>query len=271
MSYMDYVRTFKLPHSWCPGCGIGTIMQAIVRAFDALGWKNEDIAFITGIGCSGRMSTYINTNSMHTTHGRPLAFATGVKLARPDKHVVVVSGDGDALAIGGNHFIHAARRNIDIKLVIINNSVYGMTGGQVSPTTPQMFRTQTTPYGNIEPNFDVVKLAIAAGATFVARESVTRPRNLEKVIEKSFLHKGFSVVEAISNCHINLGRRNKLKDQITMLRWINDRIIPMNVAKRKSPEEIKDKIILGVFHEDKEREEYTQLYEKLVETVRGSK
>ncbi len=271
MSYLDYVRQFKLPHYWCPGCGTGVVLQAVVRAFEALGWKQEDLAFITGIGCSGRMSTYVNANTMHTTHGRPLAFATGVKLARPEKHVVVVSGDGDALAIGGNHFIHAARRNIDIKLVIINNLVYGMTGGQVSPTTPQKFRTQTTPYGNIDPNFDVVKLAIAAGATFVGREAVTRPRNLEKLIEKSFQHKGFSVVEVISNCHINLGRKNKMKDQITMLRWISTKTIPKNLAEKKKPEELEGKILLGIFHEDKNRKEYTELYREIQERAGGNK
>ncbi len=268
MSYIDYVRTFKLPHSWCPGCGTGIVMQAIVRTFDKLGWKNNDIAFITGIGCSGRMSTYINVNTMHVTHGRPLTFATGVKLARPDKHVVVVSGDGDALAIGGNHFIHAARRNIGIKLVIINNSVYGMTGGQVSPTTPVGFRTHTTPYGNIEPNFDIVKLAIAAGASYVAREAVTRPLFLEKVLEKAFSHKGFSVVEVISNCHVNLGRRNKMKDQITMLNWISSRIIPKSKADKLPPEELKDKIVVGEFHVDDTRPEYTELYRELVNKVR---
>jgi 2-oxoglutarate ferredoxin oxidoreductase subunit beta len=217
---------------------------------------------IAGIGCSGRLPTFFNTNTLHTTHGRALTFATGIKLARPEKTVVVISGDGDALAIGGNHLIHAARRNIGIKMIMINNGIYGMTGGQVSPLTPQKFITETTPYGNIEPNFDSVDLLIASKVSFVARETVNRMVPLRQVIKKSFQHKGFSVVEVISNCHINLGRKNNMKNPIAMTRWIADQTISRSRYEKLSAEEKKGKFPVGIFVEEKERLEYTELYYK---------
>ncbi len=263
--YLRY-RTFPLP--WCPGCGIGTIFKAVVMSFAELDWDPNDIVVVAGIGCSGRLPTFFNTNTLHTTHGRALTFATGIKLAKPDKHVVVFSGDGDALAIGGNHFIHACRRNLNIKLIVINNAVYGMTGGQVSPTTPTGFVTTTTPYGNVEPHFDTVELAKAAGATYVARETVTNPRMLKKYIKTSFMHKGFSVVEVVSNCHINLGRRNKMRHPLPMLKWIDENRVPLKKAQNMSPEELKFKYVVGEFVK-RERPDYYETYLKTIDKAKN--
>ncbi|MEW6456740.1 MAG: thiamine pyrophosphate-dependent enzyme [Acidobacteriota bacterium] len=259
LSYEKLIRYEMYPVYWCPGCGIGVVFKSILISFDKLGWDPNEIAFISGIGCTSRMPGYLKANTIHTTHGRALTFATGIKLVKPDKKVVVVSGDGDALAIGGNHFLHACRRNIDIKLIIVNNGVYGMTGGQVSPTTPEGFFTETTPYGNIDPEFDTVKIAEAAGATYVARESVTRPFLLSKIIEKSLSHKGFAVVEVISNCHINLGRKNKMRNQLKMLKWIDERIVPLSKASSMTPEELKGKLVTGEFV-NKQKPEYVEQY-----------
>jgi 2-oxoglutarate ferredoxin oxidoreductase subunit beta len=224
----------------------------------------DDIVVVSGIGCSGRMPTFFNTNTLHVTHGRALTFATGIKLARRDKTVVVISGDGDALAIGGNHLIHAARRNIGIKMILVNNGIYGMTGGQVSPLTPQKFITETTPYGNIEPKFLASELLIAARASFVARETVNRMRPLKEVIKKSFRHKGFSVVEVISNCHINLGRKNKMKDPIAMSKWIAGRTFTKAQYDKLALEDRNHKYPVGILMEDKERLEYSELYYKYI-------
>ncbi|MCP4218213.1 MAG: 2-oxoglutarate ferredoxin oxidoreductase subunit beta [bacterium] len=260
--YEKYIRYRTFPTPWCPGCGDGIILKSIAMAFAELDLDPDNIVVVSGIGCSGRMPTFFNTNTLHTTHGRALTFATGIKLAQPDKTVVVISGDGDAMAIGGNHLIHAARRNIGIKMILVNNGIYGMTGGQVSPLTPQKFITETTPYGNIEPKFQASELLIAARATFVARETVNRMRQLKDVIRKSFEHKGFSVVEAISNCHVNLGRKNKMKDPISMTKWIAERTVTKSQFDKFTPEERDHKYPVGILKEDKKRLEYTELYYK---------
>lgn len=262
--YERYIRYRTFPSPWCPGCGDGIVLKAIAMCFSELRIEPDDIVVVSGIGCSGRMPTYFNTNTLHVTHGRALTFATGIKLARPEKTVVVISGDGDALAIGGNHLIHAARRNIGLKMILINNGIYGMTGGQCSPLTPQGFITETTPYGNIEPKFMASELLIACKASFVARESVNRMRPLREVIKKSFQHKGFSVVEVISNCHINLGRRNKMKDPLTMCRWIAGRTVTKAQYDALTPEEKENKYAVGILQEDTERLEYSELYHKHV-------
>jgi 2-oxoglutarate ferredoxin oxidoreductase subunit beta len=262
--YERYIRYRTFPTPWCPGCGIGIILKSISMAFAELKLEPDNIVVVSGIGCSGRMPTFFNTNTLHVTHGRALTFATGLKLARPEKTVVVISGDGDALAIGGNHLIHSARRNIGIKMILVNNGIYGMTGGQCSPLTPQKFITETTPYGNIEPKFMASELLIAAKASFVARETVNRPRPLREVIKKSFEHSGFSVVEVISNCHINLGRRNKMKDPITMSQWIAGRTVTKSQYEKLAPEDREHKYPVGILMEDKERLEYTELYNKHV-------
>src|SRR5512145_2931249 len=169
-SYLRHTKRF--PNVWCSGCGIGIVMGALIRAVDRLGLSKDEVALVSGIGCTGRMPVYLDFNTMHTTHGRALAFATGLKLAQPRLKVIVLMGDGDALAIGGNHFIHAARRNMDLTAIVVNNNIYGLTGGQVSPTTPLDTFATTATYGQIEPAFDVAEISRAAGASFVARGTV---------------------------------------------------------------------------------------------------
>ena len=203
-------RNKEFPTIWCSGCGIGVVMGALIRAIDHLGLKNDDVALVAGIGCTARMPIYLDFNTLHTTHGRALAFATGLKIARPDMKVIAIMGDGDALAIGGNHFIHAARRNIGITAIIVNNFIYGMTGGQYSPTTPLNGRATTAPYGNIEPPFPICDLAAAAGANYVARSTVYPALELDKFISEAIAKVGFRVVEAVSYCHSTYGRLNKL-------------------------------------------------------------
>ncbi len=267
INFEQYLRQDYRGLQWCPGCGDGAILQAFLRAVHELGISQDDMAVVSGIGCSGRISGYIDFNTMHTTHGRAISFATGIKLARPDKHVVVFGGDGDQTAIGGNHFIHACRRNIDLTICVINNNVYGMTGGQYSPTTPGDMKTQTTPYGNYDNQFDVVDLAIGAGATYVARESVWKPVALARFFKKGLQHKGVSVIEVISNCHINLGRRNRMKSPHAVLDWIKERTITLAKAKTMSEEELADKVLVGEFVE-KDKPEFTEQYYKLVESLK---
>ena len=212
---LSYLRPKKkFPSVWCPGCGNGIVMGALIRAIDKLGYAKDNVAMVSGIGCTSRMPVYLDFNSLHTTHGRALAFATGVKFAQPHMKVIVITGDGDALAIGGNHFIHACRRNIDITTILINNFIYGMTGGQGSPTTPGNAFSTTTPYGNSEKNFNPCNLAEAAGASFVGRSTVYHYPQLEKMIMQALEHKGFSLVEVISNCHTYFGRLNRQGDAV---------------------------------------------------------
>ncbi len=266
--YEKYLRYEKLPHMWCPGCGVGIVVKAMIRAIDGMGWANDDTAVISGIGCTSRAPGYLDMNTLHTTHGRALTFATGIKLARPDKHVVVIAGDGDSTAIGGNHFVHACRRNIDITMIVVNNHIYGMTGGQYSPTTPFGSRAATAPYGNIDPHFDVVELAKGAGATYVARGSATNGMMLEKFIRGGMAHHGFSVIEVITNCHTQYGRRNKMGDVMKMYDHIKNNIVNVKAAAKKSPEELEGKYIIGKHYEDNEKPEYTDQVAKLIERVR---
>jgi 2-oxoglutarate ferredoxin oxidoreductase subunit beta len=217
-----YLRREMLPTVWCPGCGNGSIAQALAVALDRLGLAPEQVVVVGGIGCSGRTPFYMKTNALHTTHGRALAFATGLKLARPSLTVVVTSGDGDALAIGGNHFLHAARRNIDLTLLLYNNAIYGMTGGQLAPTTPVGSRTTTSLGGSRENAFDTVQLAMAAGATFVARTTTFDMQEMPLYIERAIRHPGFSVVEILTQCPTYYGRLNRIGDARDMLRWEQD-------------------------------------------------
>ncbi|PCJ44403.1 MAG: 2-oxoacid:ferredoxin oxidoreductase subunit beta [Alphaproteobacteria bacterium] len=206
----DYLRLDMFPHFMCPGCGHGIALRALLWAIHSQGIEKDKLAIVSGIGCSGRVGSYIDANTYHTTHGRPLAFATGLKMARPDLHVVVITGDGDCLAIGGNHLIHAARRNLDITCLMLNNEIYGMTGGQVSPTTPQDRFTTTTPAGNKEPVFDASRLAEAAGAGFVGREITIHLPRLRDLIAEGLAYKGFSFIEVMSDCTEVNGRKNDL-------------------------------------------------------------
>ena len=259
-----YLRSSKrFPHIWCPGCGIGILLGALIRAIDSGGYSKDDIVLISGIGCSGRLPTYVDFNTLHTTHGRALTFATGIKLAKPSLKVIAVMGDGDATAIGGNHFIHTARRNIGITSIVINNNTYGMTGGQFSPTTPFGLKTSSSPYGNLESTFDICGLAGEAGATFVARSTIYHARLLEKVIELALKKEGFSVVEVISNCTTYFGREMGLKSPVEMLKWQRDNAVLVEKAKDLPDEELKQKIVIGVLV-DRKAPAYHELYEKLI-------
>ncbi|NPV89953.1 MAG: 2-oxoacid:ferredoxin oxidoreductase subunit beta [Firmicutes bacterium] len=223
---LKFMRPGSLPHMWCSGCGNGIVLGALLRSFEELGYTNEDTVVVTGIGCWGKADDYVTTNALHTTHGRALTFATGVKAVNPKLHVVVLMGDGDGVTIGGNHFIHAARRNIDLTAILVNNLNYGMTGGQVSATTPAYSFTSTTRFGNPEREFDVCELAEAAGANFVVRETVYNGWRLQNLIKEALNHKGFSLVEAVSPCSTHYGPNNKMKVPIHMIRWLKEKGVP---------------------------------------------
>lgn len=212
-----YLREHLFPHFLCPGCGHGIALRALLWAIDELSIPKDKLAFVSGIGCSGRLGAYIDANTFHVTHGRPLAFATGLKLARPDLEVIVITGDGDCLAIGGNHLIHACRRNLNITCMMLNNEVYGMTGGQVSPTTKNDRFTTTTPHGNYEPVFDACALAQGAGAGFVGREITLQTPALKNLFKEGLQHQGFSFIEVMSDCTEVFGRKNELGDSAEMV------------------------------------------------------
>ena len=270
-NYDAYLRTNKMPTLWCWGCGDGVILKAFIRAMDKLGIDKDDMCLVSGIGCSGRFSSYVDTNTIHTTHGRTVAYATGVKLANPDKYVVCVAGDGDALAIGGNHTIHGCRRNIDITLIVINNFIYGLTNSQTSPTTPRGFWTVSQKAGNIDPTFDGCELAIASGASFVARENVTDPRKMEKVLVAALKHKGFSYVEILSNCHINLGRKNKMASAMENLDWIDNITLPKKKYDALPDEEKQNYLATGILKQDEEAEEYCAMYDEIIKVHQGQR
>lgn len=256
VQYENYLRMNKMPTLWCSGCGDGVIMKSMIRAMDSLQMDRDKTSIVAGIGCSGRMSSYMDFNTVHTTHGRALAFATGLKMAAPEGKIIVVTGDGDCLAIGGNHFLHACRRNIDLTIIIVNNFTYGLTGGQVSPETPSGSNTPTSPYGNQEPNFDTSQLAIAAGATYVARALVASPVQMDKVIKGAIEHKGLSVVEVLSNCHINWGRKNDHPDPFELVQWLKNDVSTFSKAEAEKS----GKRLVGVLHHDKDRPEYSESY-----------
>jgi 2-oxoglutarate ferredoxin oxidoreductase subunit beta len=213
----DWLRMERMPHIWCPGCGIGTSVNCFTRAVDDSGLRREEIAIVSGIGCTGRVSGYLRLDSFHTTHGRAIPFATGLKLASPKTKVVVYSGDGDLFAIGGNHFIHAARRNVDITVICVNNFNYGMTGGQVAPTTPEFASASTTPYGSTEHPFNLPYLAQSSGAVYVARWTVFHVRQLTRSIKEALLKPGFTFVEVLAPCPTLFVRRNRLGDGLSSL------------------------------------------------------
>ncbi len=217
-----YLRVERLPHIWCSGCGSGLVVNALIRGLLRTGTDLNKVAIVSGIGCTGRASGYIKLDSFHTTHGRAIPFATGMKLANPDLKVVVLSGDGDLVAIGGNHFIHAARRNIDLTIICVNNFTYGMTGGQLGPTTPLQARTTTTTRGNTEEPFNIPHLAASCGAVYVARWTTAHVRQLEKAIAESVVKKGFSLVEVISPCPTYYGRMNKQANGLALMKHYRD-------------------------------------------------
>ncbi|TFH01459.1 MAG: 2-oxoacid:ferredoxin oxidoreductase subunit beta [Calditrichales bacterium] len=263
MDYMPFLRKDKFPHIWCEGCGDGIALKAILRAVSNLGFDKNKMAMVSGIGCSSRTPGYVDFNTLHTTHGRALPFATGLKLAKPELNIIVVTGDGDATAIGGNHLIHAARRNINLTVLLYNNYIYGMTGGQVSPTTPIGDFATTAPYGGMENTFDIAGLVIAAGASFVARATVYHAKALERLIEQALRKKGFSLVEIISPCPTAYGKINKKglpKDLV-----LNQKSQAVNVEKAKtmSADDLKGRIITGVLA-DRELPEFVSINDKIM-------
>ena len=268
-NYDEYLRTQKMPTLWCWGCGDGVILKATIRAIEKMGWSMDDVCVVSGIGCSGRFSSYMNCNTVHTTHGRTIAYATGIKLANPDKNVICVAGDGDALAIGGNHTIHGCRRNIDINLILINSFIYGLTNSQTSPTTPQGMWTVTQKVGNIDPTFNSCDLAIASGASFVGRESMINPKKLEKLLVQGFSHKGFSFLEVLSNCHINLGRKNKMASAMDNLNWIDSITVAKAKYDKMSEEERLNLLPTGVLHHNEDANEYCDLYQRVKDAHQG--
>jgi 2-oxoglutarate ferredoxin oxidoreductase subunit beta len=263
---LDYFRKERLPHIWCPGCGHGTVTGALIRAIDKLGLDKNNIIMVSGIGCSSRAVGYLDFDTLHTAHGRALAFATGIKHSSPKLKVIVMTGDGDCTAIGGNHFIHAARRNIDITTIIMNNNIYGMTSGQYSPTTPHGMLGTTAPYGNVEYEFDVCKLAEAAGASYVARASSYHVTLLTELIEKALMNKGFSVVEALTQCPTYFGRKNKLGGAVEVLNWIKDRTVNVKAAAALAPEKLEGKLLIGELYR-RDRPEYTASYAEMTAKV----
>ncbi len=261
MAIKDYIRERFFPHMWCPGCGHGIVLNSMLRAIEKQGISKNDIVMVSGIGCSARISGYVDFHTLHTIHGRALAFATGVKMSRPEVNIIVPMGDGDALAIGGNHFIHAARRNIDLTAIVMNNRIYGMTGGQYSPLSGYGIRATTAPYMNIDHDFDVVELSKSAGATFVARTTTYHVQQIEDIIEKAILHKGFSVVEIMSQCPTYFGRKNKEGSAVDMLKRYKETTTPIgSKAKKENP----DLIERGIFVQ-KKMPEYCSEYDKVIE------
>jgi 2-oxoglutarate ferredoxin oxidoreductase subunit beta len=248
VTYEDWFREDRLPHIYCVGCGNGTVINCTLSAVDQMGLKKEETVFVSGIGCSSRAPGYIVTDSLHTTHGRAIAFATGIKMANPDLKVIVFTGDGDLAAIGGNHFIHGCRRNIDLTVVCMNNMIYGMTGGQGSPTTPQGALSTTTPYGSVEAAFDLCGLAAAAGANYVARYTSYHVKELTRAVRAGLESPGFSFIEALVQCPTNYGRRNKFRQVLDQIEYFKSHALLVQKADRMREEGKKipdDMIIIG--------------------------
>ena len=261
--FSKYLREEMMPHIWCPGCGNGIVLNCFTHALDELKTDLDKLVIVSGIGCIGRTAGYINTDSFHTTHGRALAFATGVKLANPDLEIVIISGDGDLFAIGGNHFIHAARRNIGIKVLCVNNLNYGMTGGQSGPTTPIDSITPTSPYGNIENPFNLVHLGAASGATYVARWTALHVRRLTLSLKKMLQKKGFSFIEVLSPCPEIYGRHNKMRSGLEMMSWFKRASVIENFSDPSKAEITAERIVVGEFV-DREKLSYEKmLHEKI--------
>lgn len=249
----ELLRMDRMPHIWCPSCGIGTSVNCFAMALDKAGLDKDKVSIVSGIGCTGRVAGYVKLDSFHTTHGRPIPFACGLKLARPDLKVVVFSGDGDLVAIGGNHFIHAARRNQDLTIICVNNFTYAMTGGQVGPTTPEMAKASTSPHGNYDGPFNLPFLAEACGATYVARWTVLQYRRLAESMTKALQKKGFTFIEVIAPCATLYGRKNKLGDGRDILKFYHDYSEIQHGADTRDVDiDFQQKIICGEFV-DKEK------------------
>jgi 2-oxoglutarate ferredoxin oxidoreductase subunit beta len=272
--FLKYLRSAMIPNIWCPGCGNGIVLNCFVHALDELQMDLDKLVVVSGIGCIGRTAGYTNTDSFHTTHGRALAFASGAKLANPELQVVVVSGDGDLFAIGGNHFIHAARRNMGIKVICANNFNYGMTGGQQGPTTPLDTFTTTSPYGNIEHPFNLVHLAAASGAVYVARWTTLHVRRLTQSIRKALQKEGFCFIEVVSPCPEIFGRYNKMRSGLEMMEWFKKASSVESFSDPAKAEITLDRIVVGEFvdveklsYEKLLHEKISQINEKALEQV----
>jgi 2-oxoglutarate ferredoxin oxidoreductase subunit beta len=243
-----YLRSEVKATPFCPGCGHGILLGLILRAIDGLGMDMDRILFVSGIGCAAWIpSPHFKADTLHTLHGRAIAFATGAKLAKPDLTVFVISGDGDLSSIGGNHLIHAARRNLDLKVICANNMIYGMTGGQVASTTPVGSLTSTTPKGNQDRPFDLCRLVEAAGATYVARFAVTQPLALIKSIKTAIGNQGFSFIEVLSHCPTQFGRRNRYDQPAEMMAYLMDQCVTLKKAKDTSSRKRDEVIVTGEF------------------------
>jgi 2-oxoglutarate ferredoxin oxidoreductase subunit beta len=259
-----YLREDRLPHIWCPGCGLGTVLGCFLSGLLKSGLLLDKVVMVSGIGCTGRAAGYVRLDSFHTTHGRAIPFATGLKLANPELKVVVFSGDGDLISIGGNHFIHAARRNMDMTVICVNNFNYGMTGGQVGPTTPLGARTTTSPYGNAEYPFNIPYMATASGAVYVARWTAMHVRRLEAAVKEALLKRGFSLIEVISPCPTTYGRRNRQPTGLDQMRYYrNNSVIKNGADPRDVDIELGGKIVVGKFI-DIERPTYSDLQEEVL-------
>lgn len=268
--FIKYLREDRLPHIFCPGCGNGTIINTFFKGMEEANIDFDNVAMVSGIGCSSRIPGYIKCDSLHTTHGRALSFATGLKVSNPDLDVVVFTGDGDCASIGGNHLIHAARRNINLTVICINNNIYGMTGGQISPTSPKGSYGSTAPYGNRDKPFHLAELVAAAGATYVARWTTVQVESAAKSIEKGLKNKGFSFIEIVSQCPTYFGRKNKMKTPVKMMDHIKNSTIYINNTKLMSEHELADKIIVGEFV-DKSAPEFTDNLQELSKENYGDK
>lgn len=263
-----YLRLNKFPHIWCAGCGNGIVLNGVLRAIDRLALDPNLVAVVSGIGCSSRAAGYVNFNTLHTTHGRAITFATGIKMARPEMTVIVLTGDGDCSAIGGNHLIHAARRNLDLTVVVFNNSIYGMTGGQFSPTTRPHDIAATAPYGSIDNSFDLCELSRAAGATFVARGTTFHATLIPLLVEKGIQNKGFSLIDVVTACPIYYGRMNKTPDAVDMLKAQRDNARHQKQWLTMTAEEKQGKFVIGELYNDP-RPEYAETYQQLRQKAQG--
>jgi 2-oxoglutarate/2-oxoacid ferredoxin oxidoreductase subunit beta len=265
LSYLvdKYFYQSQMPTMWCPGCGNGVVAMSMCRAIERIGFDMDKVIHVAGIGCAAVAHWYTTFTALQTAHGRALPSATGIKFANPDLTVVVTMGDGDAAAIGGNHLIHACRRNIDVTAIVYNNFNYGMTGGQVGPTTPLRAFASTAPYSNAERPFDICKLAEAAGATFVARGAVYYVKELISLIERGIRHKGFSLIDVLTPCVTVFGRQNKLGTPGEMFRAQRKLTVPVSKAKKLSPKELESKFVRGILVE-KDTPEFTEEYDKII-------
>jgi len=259
---LPYLRQQILPTTFCVGCGGGTVLNAFTHAVDEMRLDPRQMVCVTGIGCSSWIpSPYFHCDTLHTTHGRAIAFANGVKVIRPDLHVIIIAGDGDIAGIGGNHLIHAARRNIDLTVFLVNNFIYGMTGGQVSPTTPFGVKTTTTPYRNVEHQFKIADVVAAAGGSYVARWTTYHPFQLMESMQYAIRKKGFSFIEIMSQCPVSYGKLIGQSDPVTILESFRDDSVTVDEAGRLTPDELRGKIVVGKLAEHEQPEFCSELQE----------